>query len=837
MNHILEFRAAIQAAGLTAPEEIIDDGKRHRFASNGNPRDKSGWYQLWGDERPAGVFGCWKHQIKQTWKSSDRRVFTEEERAAWRQRMEQIRAARAEAERQQHERAAEIAADMWARAGAADGHPYLARKLVGAYGVRELDGELLMPLRSGPGAYVGLERIMPQKDGGKFLLKGTPAAGAYHVIGKPARDGLVVIVEGYATGASVHEALGCCAVVARNAGNLLAVAQKIRTAMPLADIVIGGDDDAWTVYPENHPKTGQPWNPGVEAARAAAVAINGRAVFPRWAGHRAVKKTDFNDLHADEGLDAVAACFETLPRGSGLDDAESVQAARAENNPASTEAGAAPSPVDSAVDVPEPMQSAAPTAGAPVSDASDIFALRPVDVFKPIIQGEEPEIFATSPRDTAHKFYAHLRDDGRVWYWRGDFYMWNGHRYEMVEQTYVHKMLYDFMEMCVTQKTVRNEPQVVAFTPTKKNVEDVMHALRASCFVNLPEPPSWIDRRADDPDPSDIMAFRNGFLHIPTRTLMPATSRLFITNSMEFDYDPAAPAPIEWLKFLSDIWPNEPDSIEAVGDMFGYMLTGDTSQQKMFMLIGPPRSGKGTILRVLEAVVGEHNRASPSLASLGTNFGLQPLVGKRLAMISDARLSGKADQAPIAENLLRISGEDSITLDRKNQTAWSGKLSTRFVMAANGIPAFTDHSGALPNRFIMLKMHHSNLGKEDPGLSARLLRELPGIVLWALDGLDRLRQRGYLLQSKSGSILSEDMRKRASYVTLFAEETCVIGAGNIAERNTLYLEWVEWCKAIGLDHSGNALAFCGKLTEAFPGVQEVGAALHGIRLRHSHEPV
>lgn len=817
MNAREEFRAAIMAAGLTAPEHIVADGKVHRFASNGNPRSDAGWYWMYDDERPLGKFGCWKHGVEVEWSARVQRQFTPEERAAWKAKMQESERLRAEAQQAEREQAATKAADMWARAAAVESHPYLTDKQVGAYGIRELDGELLVPMRAGPGAYVGLQRILP--DGEKKFLKGTPSGGAYHVIGKPAPAGRVIIAEGYATAASVHEATGGCVVVAFNAGNLEPVARKIRAAMPGAEIVIAADDDRWTEG-----------NPGMKAAAAAARAVRGTVAVPVWSNARATKRTDFNDLHADEGLDAVRICFEHHPGGSGRDDAESVSGARAPNNPASTEAGAAPSLVDSAVDVP-PARDAALTAGRGDSDVSrddNPPPRRPPGL-------DAPEIFATSPRDTARKFYASLSDNGRLWYWRGDFYVWRAHRYEAVANEYVHNLLYDFMETCVTTKLVKNTPEIVAFTPTKKNVEDVMHALRATYFVDLPEPPTWIERRDDDPEPSDLMAFRNGFLHIPTRTLMPSTSRLFITNSMDFDYDPAAPAPVEWLKFMSNIWPNEPDSIEAVGDMFGYMLTGDTSHQKMFMLIGPPRSGKGTILRVLEAVVGEHNRASPSLASLGTNFGLQPLVGKRMAMISDAKLSGKADQAPIAENLLRISGEDSITLDRKNQTAWSGKLSTRFVMAANGIPAFTDHSGALPNRFIMLKMHHSNLGKEDHGLSARLLRELPGIVLWALDGLDRLRKRGYLLQSKSGSMLSEDMRKRASYVTLFAEETCIVGPGNIADRNALYREWVDWCKEIGLDHSGNALAFCGKLTEAFPSVQEVGAALDGIRLKHSHE--
>lgn len=355
MNHIEEFRAAILAAGLTAPETIVDDGKRHRFASNGNPRGDAGWYIFWNDDRPTGVFGCWKHQMKVVWKAESYKPFTPEEKAAYKARMQQIEAERAEAERLDHERAAAKAADMWSRAVPAESHPYLEKKKVQSFGLRILNGELLLPLRAGPGAYVGLERITTEE---KLLLKGTPAGGAYFVIGKPEREGRVVIVEGYATGASVHMALGCCVVVARNAGNLLPVAKKIRAAMPAASIVIAADDDRWTEG-----------NPGMKAAAAAAQAVRGTVAVPVWSGHRAVKHTDFNDLHCDESLDAVRACFETPSPGSGRDHADSVSGARAPNNPASTEAGLTP-PVDGAVDVPPARSAAAPTAVGGV--ASDV---------------------------------------------------------------------------------------------------------------------------------------------------------------------------------------------------------------------------------------------------------------------------------------------------------------------------------------------------------------------------------------------------------------------------------------------------------------------------------
>ena len=100
-------------------------------------------------------------------------------------------------------------------------------------------------------------------------------------------------------------------------------------------------------------------------------------------------------------------------------------------------------------------------------------------------------------------------------------------------------------------------------------------------------------------------------------------------------------------------------------------------------MVGPKRSGKGTIARVLTTLLGEANACAPTLAGLATNFGLQPLIGKLLAIIGDARLSGRVDVHVIAERLLSISGEDLITIDRKYQDAWTGKLPTRFLLMSS----------------------------------------------------------------------------------------------------------------------------------------------------------
>lgn len=303
MNQSAAFRDAIAAAGLTPPHEIIGDGERHRFSSDGRPNNKSGWYIFHDDERPAGAFGCWRSEISSTWKSSKPQQFTEAERDEYRERMKRLEKQRERERQEATDYAAVTAAQMWNEAVEGD-HPYLTRKQITCLGARVLGDMLLVPMKHSAKELVGLQRIWP--DGTKRFIKGSPLAGAYMTIGTPTKDGTVVICEGYATGASIHLATGYCVVVAFNSGNLAEVARKIGKALPSARLVVAADDDAFTVRPGNHPQAGMPWNPGIEAAEAIGLPV----YLPVWHGERE-RGTDFNDLHTAEGLKAVRLCFKS----------------------------------------------------------------------------------------------------------------------------------------------------------------------------------------------------------------------------------------------------------------------------------------------------------------------------------------------------------------------------------------------------------------------------------------------------------------------------------------------------------------------------------------------
>jgi P4 family phage/plasmid primase-like protien len=329
------------------------------------------------------------------------------------------------------------------------------------------------------------------------------------------------------------------------------------------------------------------------------------------------------------------------------------------------------------------------------------------------------------------------------------------------------------------------------------------------------EAPSWLGSKAPFP-PGEVVPARNVLIHLPTLRTVRSTADFFATYALEFDFNAAAPEPGEWLTFLDSLWDDDRQSIDTLQEFYGYCLAPDTRQQKILSLIGPKRAGKDTIARVLTHLVGVENTAGPTLASLAGDFGLAPLIGKPLAIISDARITRGTNTGVIVERLLTISGEGLVTIDRKYLETWTGKLPTRFVLISNELPRLADASAALAGRLILLRLTRSFYGSEDLGLFDRLIPELPGIFLWAHKGWLRLRERGYFVQPQSGGDLIENLEELSSPVLAFVRERCKTEAPALEiECKLLFDEWCEWCKATGWK-PGTPQSFAKDLRAACP---------------------
>jgi putative DNA primase/helicase len=302
------FRLAIAAQGLEPPESINADGAIHRFSSSGRRGDDAGWYVLHLDGIPAGSFGCWRSGGDWPWCAKSDNTMTKSERDGHQARTKAIQMQRESEKAQRHEDARQTVATLWQQTDQVTDHPYLAAKGIKPFGARVFGDKLLIPMRDTSGTMHSLQTIDGQGD--KLFHPGGRVKGCYCSIGKP--DGTLIVCEGFATGASLHECSGHAVAVAFNAGNLQAVAAALREKYPKLKIIVAADDDHLT-----------PGNPGLTKATAAAQAVGGFLAVPKFPEYRGDKHTDFNDLCQSSGAQAVQLCVEAAVCQSDTSDPSS----------------------------------------------------------------------------------------------------------------------------------------------------------------------------------------------------------------------------------------------------------------------------------------------------------------------------------------------------------------------------------------------------------------------------------------------------------------------------------------------------------------------------------
>lgn len=283
---------ACRNVGVFPPGALPDVGKWAEADIDGDTHGKGDARIKLFPDGEGGIVHNWKSGEQQVFFADNIKALTPEQRAARHQAIEAARI-RAEAELQtERKQAASKAAAIWKAAKPApENNPYLTRKGIKASGARLHNDALVIPMRAG-GEIHSLQFIGP--DGDKRFLTGGRVAGCYFSIGNPKGAAALCIAEGFATGATIHEATGYPVAVAFNAGNLGPVAKGMRERFTELPLILCADDDLAT-----------PGNPGMMKATEAARSVGALLAIPAFGADRPNKATDFNDMAKLCGVEAV----------------------------------------------------------------------------------------------------------------------------------------------------------------------------------------------------------------------------------------------------------------------------------------------------------------------------------------------------------------------------------------------------------------------------------------------------------------------------------------------------------------------------------------------------
>ncbi|MGP5505896.1 DNA primase family protein [Corynebacterium flavescens] len=381
-----------------------------------------------------------------------------------------------------------------------------------------------------------------------------------------------------------------------------------------------------------------------------------------------------------------------------------------------------------------------------------------------------------------------------ICHWRGDWYLWCSSHWKRHSVEYVRGRLWRHLDGQAYEK----DGDLLDWSPTRAKIADVLEALQFSVALDDDvDAPSWIGGSEARPA-AEFVPMANLLLHWPSRQVLAPSPDLFVTWSLEFAYDPAAVCPL-WESFIAQTFENDSEGALAVQEFFGYSVSGDCSRQKGLMILGPPGGGKSVLSRVMRDLIGEPNVQATDPNSLRGEFGLWPLIGKSLVVVADARSDGYINSTALGR-LLNIIGQDSVAINRKGASFWNGYLPARVVWISNEIPRFTDPSGAILRRWIVVRLTRAVAeADQDPQLTAKLRAELPGILNWSLAGLDRLSRAGRFTTPESQRETLEEIRDVAAPVASFIEDRYEITGdrADVLSITEVRLEYLSWAAETG----------------------------------------
>ena len=699
--------SALEAAaqvGLNLGQEP-EPGRMMRFSPDGRNRKKSGWMRIFPDGDGA-VFGNWPDGTTYTWQRRRKGPPPDAtELAMMRERWEAARKA-AEAKREEDYAKAALIAQATVRAStpAAPNHSYLRRKGVATHGLLQRDNALVAPVSDERGNLQSVQCIF--ESGDKRFLPGGRKHGGRFWLGDPKTSDTLLLAEGFATAASVREATGLPVAVTFDAGNLKPVALSVREQFPKARIALAADDDRHRDH-----------NIGREKATEAARLVNGYVVLPKFDGDEG---SDWNDLHAQQGLDAVReqimAALDPEQSEQPIDDQRAE--AMAEDH------------VEAAPEDPQPTALAFLQPALAAADVRDgTTRTRPLTEYGNTLRllDRHRECVRFVPEVSAWLVWR----DG--WTWDPDGADVRTAAAALPQAIYAEGIGHKVNDAEHFARWARQSQAM-------RTVQAVVHMLSDQRSVRLP-------MTQVDADPMLVGCNdARSVIDLRTGKSRPAAPGDFITKSLSVPELGDAKKATRWLAFLEQIFDGDVELIDWIHRWMGYVLTGSTSEQLLVFCYGLGANGKSVLGEMLRWLIGDYARAIPvemlcesRRQAGGATPDLADLVGARLALTTETE-----DGAALAESLIKsLTAGDTISARPLYGKPFNFRPQFKLILLGNHRPVVRGTDNGIWRRIRLVPFSRSfGPSERDPQLLDKLKGEAPHILAWMVDGCLEWQRRG-----------------------------------------------------------------------------------------------
>lgn len=336
---------------------------------------------------------------------------------------------------------------------------------------------------------------------------------------------------------------------------------------------------------------------------------------------------------------------------------------------------------------------------------------------------------------------------------------------------------------------------------TSNLIREIISNMGVMPLLSLPDsdPPLYLT----EPPPSfDLLwsvPFRDCLYDPISDTTVPRTQSYFDTTVIPHDHASTinATCPL-WLSKLDEWSQSEPEWITLLQQWMGYCLVSDRSLHRFLLLIGKPRSGKGTIGRVIRSLVGPSHYIDKSLRNLTERFGLSGLEQARILSIPEVSKLDTISGETATEILKRIIAQDGIVTERKFEAPLHVIPRSLVMLMSNQMIELPDRSQGLSSKMLALRFERSFLGSEDHRLDQKLRSEMPGIINWALSGLRTLASTRLLQNPPSSRYLLEVQIREANWVEDFLRTCFAPAPSHFVSNQTLHRRFTRWQEISGV---------------------------------------
>ena len=339
---------------------------------------------------------------------------------------------------------------------------------------------------------------------------------------------------------------------------------------------------------------------------------------------------------------------------------------------------------------------------------------------------------------------------------------------------------------------------------------------------------SWLDNI----DGAQVVSAANGNISFTDRDkagkprLLLHTSHYFTLNKLPYDYDPDADCP-DWLLFLEDVMLGRQDYILLLQQWCGYLFMPGLTMQKFLLCTGEGANGKGVLFEVIQALVGEQNCSQVGLSRFGSAFALHGTLGKVVNVTNESSHLIEDE----AENTLKsLVAGDRFTFERKFRDSLSAKPTAKIMIATNSLPRFNDKTQGIWRRILYVPFDLTiDESLQIPNKAELLKRELPGILNWAIEGMNSLKEAGRFTVPADNAELIEDYRQSADPARAFLLENYLWSANGAGVRcQEVYSAYKTYCDENGCRAVGSRL-FGKQVRRIFPEMERTRMGTRAVR--------